>query len=226
MRLIACFWCNKTFPASQLKKCARCLCSRQCQKEAWSGGHNRTCTPHSQAVEGLLDFEEGKTLVRWINVWMSILCRFALASLDLANHPADYNATHMMVLWLAPRAGARNSAEIYRISRGDVWPLERCNLRWPDLNLAPTEGFEDDRLRLVVQLEDEEGQPRTVRTMTWISPVVSLYRENVVASRTMSENWVRTLSEIIERGDVEAAGRYLDSTLSEVLGKSDDVEVI
>ncbi|TFK62104.1 hypothetical protein BDN72DRAFT_849037 [Pluteus cervinus] len=220
-----CYSCGKNFAYSQLKRCSRCLlvryCSRECQKTAWTNGHNKSCKPHPQGEnqnakkysDDWFNLEVDKVLSRWLDVWRSVLCHFAMVSLDLANHPADYNATHMMVLWLIPRVGMKNSAQNFKVTRGEIWPLERCDAEWPELEFTPAKDIEDNRLRTVIVLEDWEGEARRVRTFTWQTHSVSFFRRmDEESSKSLAADWLEIVKDIIEGGDVAAAKKGLHVT--------------
>ncbi|TFK62101.1 hypothetical protein BDN72DRAFT_849031 [Pluteus cervinus] len=217
-----CYSCGKNVPYSEIKRCSRCLftryCSRECQKTAWANGHKKSCKPHPYAhkkdlekfSKDWIEVEVDKALSRWLDIWRPVFCQFAMISLDLANHPANRNTTHMMVLWVTPRSFMDDPAQTYGMIRGEVWPLELCDATWPEIGFAPAESLEDNRLRLVVVLENYKGEMRRVRTFTWQTHRMSFFREiNKTTSKALATGWDCVLADTVEAGDVATAKKRL-----------------
>ncbi|TFK62102.1 hypothetical protein BDN72DRAFT_849035 [Pluteus cervinus] len=201
-----CYACGGDFPQSVLKRCSRCLlvryCSRECQKVAWVNGHNKSCKPRAQLT---------KALGRWMDIWRVVLCHFAGVSLDLSNHPADYNATHMMVIWITKRLDIQNppSPQMFRVTKGDVWPLILCDAMWPELEFTPAKDMGINFLRLVVVLEDWAGDTLRVRTSSWRTASLPMTRRlDKEDSKYFAENWLQSVQDIIEKGDVSVKAVY------------------
>ncbi|TFK68496.1 hypothetical protein BDN72DRAFT_841680 [Pluteus cervinus] len=161
--------------------------SRGCQKGSWVDGHKKYCTPPPEATAGGL--ETDRALTRWIDIWRPMLSHAALGALDLPNHAANRNATHIL--------------------RGEIWPVGRCDAKWPQLELGSDQDFQDDRVHFFVILEDQYGRPlrtRSVSTRTRVAPFFrKISKEN---SRSLAARWLGDLSEIIDGGDVKALKDY------------------
>ncbi|TFK62098.1 hypothetical protein BDN72DRAFT_849028 [Pluteus cervinus] len=213
-----CYWCGKSLPHSELKRCVRCLnvcyCSRECQKDAWVNGHKKSCTPHPDPGAGKnsigwRELEIDKALTRWLDIWRPMLSHVALVALDLSNHPANRNETHLVIIWVVARPGMRSPSQNHRILKGEVWPVERCDVEWPQLELKAVKDFEDDRLRFMVVLEDQYGitiRARSVTTGTGVATIVRAMPKE--SSRNMAARWVEDLSKIIDGGDAKASKEY------------------
>ncbi|TFK69394.1 hypothetical protein BDN72DRAFT_840361 [Pluteus cervinus] len=215
-----CYACGKTFPRSQLKRCARCFvaryCSRECQRSAWQEGHKLRCEPHPQMNNPEPEFlspewaelEVDKQLSRWIEIWRPVLYAFGMFALDLPNHPENYNATHMMIICISPRHLMPKRALSYEMNWGDVWTYEKCHEMWPTLRFAPVEGFERNRGRLLVALENEGGDLRRVRMLTWQTDGIEEYRKiPKERSKKLASSWAGVLRSALENGDVEESKR-------------------
>ncbi|TFK62099.1 hypothetical protein BDN72DRAFT_849029 [Pluteus cervinus] len=210
-----CAWCNKSLPQAELKRCVQCLavcyCSRECQKNAWVNGHKKSCTPRPKlgAEKDTSDWGEldtDKALTRWLDTWRSSFCHFAVTALDLANHPANYNATHAPVIWVTERVDAENSPQRYKILRGGIWPIERCDIEWPQLDLGSAQNLEYDGLRFIVILEDQQTRPLRARALTARTTAIPSFRGmHQEASKQLARFWLQDLAKVIEAGDVKTA---------------------
>src|ERR1700710_1410901 len=96
------------------------------------------------------------------------------------------------------------------MTRGQVLSTPETQELWPELGIPDASTLEDNRFRFVIVLENEQGETRRVRLLTWQTNGGDDYRNmNKDSSRHLAESWEGPLMYTIESGDVERAKKSM-----------------
>ncbi|KDR70495.1 hypothetical protein GALMADRAFT_159931 [Galerina marginata CBS 339.88] len=213
--ILTCYYCNKSLPKDQLKRCARCLlvtyCSKECQAKSWKASHKFNCNIHpfnaSPSKPGevaskaerpakhspeWVERELDRSLSRWLELWRSSFCTWTRIALDLANHPVDRVMTHCMRLVVEPRESEHDHAKDYQIVNAAVVTIASIEAKFPelDVHIDPTDFT---RFRFVVVLQIE-GEVRRVRLVQWNDLNAEKWRTmSKDSSASSAADWMHTL---------------------------------
>ncbi|PPQ87410.1 hypothetical protein CVT25_008106 [Psilocybe cyanescens] len=217
--IYTCYYCNTRLPGKQIKRCSRCLlvtyCSKECQTASWKASHKNSCVVHPSLsapydpnkvisesdmpkpyTPEWLEIQVDKKLSRWLQLWRSSFQMFATFCLDLANHPPDRVLTHCMKLIVQPRNLEDDDAKQYEVIDASVVRFSDIQAANPNLK-AHIDPTDLTRLRFVVIMQNNRGEPRRLRLFQWNDRSTESYRnmdkEDSAAIGGPNSGWSRTL---------------------------------
>ncbi|GJE92287.1 zinc finger MYND domain-containing protein [Phanerochaete sordida] len=126
-----CYYCNEKVGKANLKKCSQCqyvkYCSRDCQKAAWPT-HKLSCASGAATNATITELGQVKynsAFNKWLNCWRETLFELGIAAMDLANHPPDRLATHVLFILLERNFPVPRERERYfRVTGAEVLSRE------------------------------------------------------------------------------------------------------
>ncbi|GJE92285.1 zinc finger MYND domain-containing protein [Phanerochaete sordida] len=147
-----CYYCNERVGKSNLKKCSKCqfvrYCSHACQKAAWPM-HKHACDmattfyqdPAEHGMAGYID-----AFNKWLDCWRGTIFAQGIYALDLANHPPDRLATHVVFILVARNEPAPAERERYfKVIGAEVLSREERAVALRDLGVSQRQVDELDR---------------------------------------------------------------------------------
>ncbi|RDB25158.1 hypothetical protein Hypma_007661 [Hypsizygus marmoreus] len=224
-----CSYCHASVGRKNVKTCGECrnvrYCSKRCQAKAWPD-HKKCCTGDvRQAVAGdpvgtaLL---EG--LTKWTNDWRDALQSWSLWAMNLHNYPEDRLATHIFVVELETRPGARStsSKKYFRMIGGKVMTREEVLQILVEMD-SPARNIEafknDQRGNHVIQcMIIAEGMvkflwfgQRDALTGETVSPLDK--KVDPEFADVLAKFWEPAMIDAIEKGDPSMTQDFIKSVL-------------
>ncbi|KAF9467066.1 hypothetical protein BDZ94DRAFT_1156637 [Collybia nuda] len=234
---LTCYYCNKTFPSAQMKRCSRCLlvtyCSKECQTHSWKISHKQNYKIHPSIVsttdpdkpvskaerpkkftDEWIELEIDRALSRWMQIWCACFQAWAKICLDLANHPPERVVTHCMQLVVEPRHFGDDPAKQYNVLEASVVPIAEVLEDHPTLEIS-IDPSDFTRLRLVVILVDSEGEERRLRLLQWNERNIGEWRKMGkeasarLAGDSPESQWAQTLMHAVDSMNPKDVERML-----------------